>query len=231
MPFGLKNASQTFQRFINNVFQGMDFVFSYVDDILVASETQEQHRTHLQLVFEKLQAAGIQVNAAKCNFGVEEVNFLGFRISEHGIKPTKDKIMATLQYKKPQCILELRRFLEILNYYRRCIPRAAHDQAILNEYLRDSKKNDKRPIDWSEEASKAFDKCRKALVEAALLAHPSDGAPLNLTTDVSETTVGAVLEQVINGKVQSLAFFSKKLSTAEKSIVHTIASYLLYTKH
>jgi len=118
MPFGLKNASQTFQRFINSIFQGMDFVFCYVDDILVASETQEQHETHLRLVFEKLQAAGIQVNAAKCNFGMREVNFLGYTVSEHGIRPTKDKVTAILQYKKPQCIQELRKFLGILNYYR-----------------------------------------------------------------------------------------------------------------
>jgi len=86
MPFGLKNASQTFQRYMNSTFQGMDFVFCYIDDILVASETPEQHRTHLRLVFEKLQEAGIIVNAAKCNFGTEEVNFLGYTISEAGIK-------------------------------------------------------------------------------------------------------------------------------------------------
>lgn len=216
MPFGLKN-SQTFQRFINNVFQGMDYVFCYVNDILVVSETQEQHRTHLRLIFKKLQTAGIQLNAAKCNFEIEEaLNFLGYFISEHGIKPTKDKVKAALQYKKSQCILELRRFLGILNYYHRCIPRAAHNQAILNEYLRDSKKNDKRPIEWSEEANQAFKKCRKALAKTALLAHPCDEAPLSLTMDASETAVGAALEQTINGKIQPLVFFSKKLSSAEK---------------
>lgn len=216
MPFGLKNASQTFQRFINNIFQGMDFVFCYVDDILIASETQEQHHMHLCLVFEKLQAAGIQVNAAKCNFGVREVNFLGYIVSEHGIRPTKDKVTAILQYKKPQCVQELRRFLGILNYYRRGISRAAYDQAILNEYLRNSKKNDKHPINWNEKANEAFEKCRQALANAALLAHPCEGAPLSLTTDASEIATGAVLEQIVDGKIQPLAFVSKKLNEAEK---------------
>jgi len=83
-------------------------------------------------------------------------------------------------------VIELRRFLGVLNYYRQCIPRAAHDQAILNEYLRDNKKNDRRPIEWSEEANKAFKKCRRILAETALLAHPCQGAPLSLTTDASE---------------------------------------------
>jgi len=216
MPFGLKNASQTFQRYMNNTFQGMDFVFCYIDDILVASESPEQHRTHLRLVFEKLQEAGLIVNAAKCNFGTEEVNFLGYTISEAGIKPTQNKNKVMLHYKKPQNVIELRRFLGMLNYYRQCIPRAAHDQTILNEYLKDNRKNDRRPIKWSEEANKAFEKCRRALAEATLLAHPCQGALLSLTTDASEVAIGAVLEQTVDGKIQPLAFFSRKLSTAEK---------------
>jgi len=93
-------------------------VFCYVDDILVASETPEEHRSHQQRVFEKLQAAGIQINAAKCSFGLEEVNFLGYVISGHGIRPMEDKVTAIRQYKKPNNVLELRRFLGMLNYYR-----------------------------------------------------------------------------------------------------------------
>lgn len=104
----------------------------------------------------------------------------------------------------------------MLNYYRRCIARTAHDQTILNKYLRDNRQNDKRPIDWGEEASQAFEKCRQALANAVLLAHLHEEAPLTLTTDASEIAIGAVLEQVIDGKIQPLAFFSRKLSTAEK---------------
>lgn len=102
----------------------------------------------------------------------------------------------------------------MLNYYRRGIPRAAHDQAILNEYLRNSKKSDKNPIKWNEKTNEAFKKCRQALANATLLAHPCEGASLNLTIDAS--AVGAALEQIIDGKIQPLAFFFKKLSTAEK---------------
>jgi len=87
---------------------------------------------------------------------------------------------------------------------------------VLNEYLRDSKKNDKRPIVWNEEASQAFEKCRQALANTALLAHPREGAALTLTTDASETAIGAVLEQSTDGGMQPLAFFSRKLSKAEK---------------
>lgn len=102
----------------------------------------------------------------------------------------------------------------MLNYYRRCISKAAHDQATLNECLKESKKNDKRPIVWSTETDQAFEKCRKT--EATLLAHPQEEAPLVLATDASDTAVGAALEQVVDGNIQPLAFFSRKLSTAER---------------
>lgn len=88
----------------------------------------------------------------------------------------------------------MRKFLGMLNYYRRGIPRAAHDQAILNEYLRNNKKNDKNPIKWNEKTNEALKKCRKALANTALLAHPCKGASLNLITDASETAIGAAID-------------------------------------
>lgn len=82
---------------------------------MVTSKILEQHQTHLRFVFEKLQTVGSQINTAKCNFGVEEVNFLGYTISQHEVRTTKDKIMAVVQYKKTQNILELRRNTELLS--------------------------------------------------------------------------------------------------------------------
>lgn len=81
MPFGLKNAVQTFQRFMNSIFQSLDYAYCYVDDILIASKTHEQHQQHLQEVFSKLQTAGVTINVSKCIFGKEQVDFLGYQIS------------------------------------------------------------------------------------------------------------------------------------------------------
>lgn len=217
MPFGLKNAAQTFQRFINSIFQNLDYVYCYVDDILIASETHEHYLQHLQEVFKKLQTAGLTINVSKCNFGKEQVDFLGYQISRQGIKPLPDKVKAIVNYPKPKTIIELRRFIGMLNYYRRCIKNAAHDQAILNEYLRNSKKNDKRLINWTEQANEAFNKCIQSLAKSTMLAHPKADAPLILTTDASSITIGATLEQVIQGKPQPLMFFSKKLNKTQRS--------------
>lgn len=111
-----------------------------------------------------------------------------------------DKVKTIIDYLKPKTVVELRRFLGMLNYYRRCIKNAAHDQAILNEYLKDSKKNDKRPIIWTDQTNEAFNKCIQSLAESTMLAHPKEDAPLILTTDASNIAIGATLEQVIQGK-------------------------------
>lgn len=137
MPFGIKNTAQTFQRMMNSVLQGLDYVYCYIDDVLIASETTEQHEHHLRKVLKRLQRAGITVNPAKCIFDEPEIKFLGYLVSAEGIRPLPDKVKATQEYPKPKTVVELRRFLAMVNYYRRCLKHAARDQSILNEYLRE----------------------------------------------------------------------------------------------
>ncbi|GFS31850.1 transposon Tf2-11 polyprotein, partial [Nephila pilipes] len=111
-----------------------------------------QHISHLRQVFQRLQDAGLVIKVAKCKFSQTEVNFLGHRISFNGIEPTKERIKVIEDFKLPETIKELRRFLGIINFYHRFIPNAAENQAILNEYLRRKKKNDNNKIPWTEEA-------------------------------------------------------------------------------
>ncbi|UYV63199.1 hypothetical protein LAZ67_2003414 [Cordylochernes scorpioides] len=136
MSFGLRNAPATFQRFIHEILRGLDFTFPYLDDILVASETCEEHETHLKLVLEKLQNYGLRINIGKSILGVDQLEFLGHWITNRGSQPLPSKVQTILDYKLPTTKRELRTFLGM----------ALHD------YLKDSKKNDKRKIDWSEEA-------------------------------------------------------------------------------
>lgn len=201
---------------MDSVLRGLQFCFCYLYNILIASDNPEEHTEHVLTIPQRLQEHGIKINASKCIFGVSEIPFLDYLVSENGILPLLEKVKAILLYKKPVRINELQRFLGIINYYRQCLKDAAKNPAVLNKYLKDSRKNDGRLIAWSTEAEKAFDKCKQDLANVTQLAHPAASVPLILTTDASNTSIRATLEQHINGKVKPIAFFSKKLNNTQK---------------
>lgn len=98
MPFGLHNAAQTFQRFIDRVLHGFRFTYTYIDDVLIASSSEEEHKLHLQLVFERFREYGVLVNASKCEFGVPSLQFLGHIIDKNGIRPLDTKVAAVRHF-------------------------------------------------------------------------------------------------------------------------------------
>ncbi|GFW76070.1 hypothetical protein TNCV_2057171 [Trichonephila clavipes] len=215
--FGLVNAPQTFMRFMHEVLRGLPFCFVYLDDILCYSENAEEHRSHLRTIFQRLSSYGLKLNISKCVFGVTELIFLGHLITPDGIKPLPEKVQAVLDYKQPETVGS-EKFLGLLNFYRRFLPKAAEEQYLLSEFLKGYKgKKDSKPLNWSSEAITAFQRCKQALADAALLAHPSPSAPLALHVDASDYAIGGALHQVVDSELQPLAFFSRKLTSSEKS--------------
>ncbi|GFV27989.1 transposon Tf2-6 polyprotein [Trichonephila clavipes] len=181
-------------------------------------ENAEEHRSHLRTIFQRLSSYGLKLNISKCVFGVTELIFLGHLITPDGIKPLPDKVQAVLDYKQPETVGFLRKFLGLLNFYRRFLPKAAEQQYLLSEFLKGSKgKKNSKPLNWSSEAIIAFQRCKQALADAALLAHPSPSAPLALHVDASDYAIGGALHQVVDSELQPLAFFSRKLTSSEKS--------------
>lgn len=217
MNFGLKNASQTFQRFMNNdVLKGLDFLFSFIDDVIIASENMESHRVHLKTVFQRLREFGITINLSKCEFSKSSIEFLGYKVSTAGIEPLEDKVKAIVEYPRPQTIEQLRQFLGMINFYRASIPKAAAHQILLNDYLKGSKKKDKSKIEWTCESIQAFEQCKDSLKNAVMISHPVPNVPLSLMTDASDKCAGGVLQQWVNQSWLPLGYFSKKFTTAQQ---------------
>ncbi|XP_075585803.1 uncharacterized protein LOC124494402 isoform X2 [Dermatophagoides farinae] len=125
LPFGLRNAPSTFQRFIDIVLRDLDFVFAYQDDILVASKNENEHVTHLDILFNKLAEFGLTISMDKSSFFKNEVKFLGHKISKDGISVLEEKLDAIINYPVPSTVKSLKRFLGMVNFYRRFIPNAA----------------------------------------------------------------------------------------------------------
>lgn len=237
MTFGLRNAAQTFQRFINNTVlsgieqldyeskerneasqnnNGQSVVFGYLDDVIIGSDNEVVHRAHLRLLFERFSKYNMSINLGKCIFGKAELEFLGYKVSESGISPVSNKVEAITSYPKPETIEELRRFLGMLNFYRNHIPNAAKNQGILDRYLHGAKKKDKRKIEWTDEANSAFEQCKQNLINAATLSYPIVDAKLSLMTDASDFSIGGVLQQKENNTWKPLGYFSKRLTESQK---------------
>jgi len=125
MPFGLRNAGQTFQRFMDEVLGDLPHVFVYLDDLLVASPTAEQHAADLRAVLRRLDQYGLVLNKEKCVFYADSVEYLGHRVSADGILPIAERVRAITAFSRPTVKGELQRFLGMVNYYRRFIRGAA----------------------------------------------------------------------------------------------------------
>ncbi|GBM73356.1 Retrovirus-related Pol polyprotein from transposon opus [Araneus ventricosus] len=191
MSFGLRNSPSTFQLFINELFFGLDFVFPYLDDILVASSTEYEHSEHLKVVFYRLVQYGL-VNLGKSVIGVNQLEFLRYMITPEGSKPLPEKVNVVLNYRLLETIHELRTFLGLINFYKRYIKDAARNQAVLHEVPR---KEIKSEIPWTKEAKEKFAQCKKDLANVTLLSFPNPDSPLALFTDASDYAVGSVLQQ------------------------------------
>ena len=122
---GLTNAAQAFQMLVDEATEGLDRTFAYLDDILVASETEEQHIQDLHNLAKRLSEKGLLIASNKCRFGVDQLTFLGFNVTKSGITPLPERVRAIREYPAPQMEKQQQAFLGMVNYYRHMCPRAA----------------------------------------------------------------------------------------------------------
>ena len=209
--FGLRNAGATFQRLMDGILGDLPFCVCYIDDILVFSSTKEDHLKHLHVVLNRLQENGLVVKYDKCIFGAHNIDFLGHHLSPKGVAPLPEKVAAVKQFPTPSTVKSLQEFLGMINFYHRFIPHVATILAPLYETLKGKPKK----LLWGLRQEEAFNKAKDALASASILVFPAHNASLQLTTDASNVAVGAVLEQLVQGHPQPIAFFSRKLSGAE----------------
>ena len=202
MPFGLTNAPSTFQRMMDKLFRGLTFVSTYIDDVLVHSRNEEEHKVHLQEVFRILRKAGLTLHGRKCHIGLSEVTYLGHG---KGMTPDPCKIHVVKEWPVPNSVEEVRRF-----HYRHYIHQFADLASPLHQLTRKG-----QSFNWTDNCQNSFESLKSKLVEAPILAYPQlqEGASeFVLMTDASSLGLSAVMEQ--DGHV--VAYASRTLSQSEK---------------
>ena len=187
---------------MDQVLRGLHFCFVYIDDVLIASSTPDEHKQHLQQVFQRLSDYGILINPSKCLFGVDSLEFLGHHVSSKGIRPVDTKVEVIRKFPQPTTARHLREFIGLINFYHRFIPHCAQILQPLNTLLAATRPS--QPLPWTEETTRAFTNIKEALAQATLLSHPKPSAPTCIVTD---RAVGAVLQQFIDGIWCPISFF------------------------
>ncbi len=153
------------------------------------------HVDHLKTLLTILRDNGLLVNLAKCTFAQPALDFLGHHVTATGIAPLPSHVEAIRAFPQPATIKDLQRFLGLMNFYRRFIPRAAASLLPLTDALVGNPKD----LCWTTEMAAAFQAAKTALSRATRLVHPQPSAQLSLATDASNTHIGAVLQQLSAG--------------------------------
>ena len=212
LPFVLRNAGNTFQRLMDSILGDLPFCFTYVDDILVFSNNLEAHVDHLRQVLLLCCQQGLTIGLPKCEFAVPKIEVLGHVLLATGCSPLTKHTAAISEFPPPSDKPALQRFLGMVNFYRKFLHGAAKVLAPLTNALKGPGKS----LTWSPDLEAAFRHAKDLLIQVPELIHPRPSAPISLAVDASVSHVGSVLQQRVDDARFPLAFFSKKLSDAEK---------------
>ena len=216
MGFGLTNAPATFQSLMNSILLPhlRKFVVVFLDDILIFSKSLSAHLDHIRTVLSSLRENQLYCKLSKCEFGAEEVLFLGHRIDGHSIMPDDKKLSAVKAWPTPTSVTEVRQFLGFTNYFRRFINHYSSIASPLEEITGKGAR-----FVWNSTRQKAFLDLKSALVSAPVLKIADTENPFRVISDASDFAIAAVLLQQGNNSLvwHPAAYCSRKLTPAERN--------------
>jgi transposase InsO family protein len=212
MPMGLMNSPATFQRLLDEVLGDLKWkiCICYFDDIIIFSQSFEEHCLHLQMVLQRLKDAGLTISPKKVQLFKQRIKFLGHIVEPGRVFPDPEKVIAIKNYPPLRTQEEVRRFLGLVSFYRRFIPNASLHAKPLTDLMKDEVK-----FEWGESQKAAFDFLRNVLTELSELHLPDLNGQFIISTDASKVGLGAVLSQVKDGVRFPIWYASRCLKPAE----------------
>ena len=213
MPFGLTNSPSTFQRLMEDIFRGLQWVelLLYMDDIISPSQTVQEGLQRLANIFDRLLDSNLKLKPSKCAFFQKQTKVLGHVVSELGLTTDPEKISAVQDWPVPCTSKQVKSFLGLCSYYRRFVEDFAKIARPLHKIS-----DKKAKFVWNEECDQAFEALKKALTSSSVLTYPIQGLSFILDTDASDKSVGTVLSQEQDGHERVIAYMSKAINKHEQ---------------
>ncbi|XP_043239605.1 uncharacterized protein LOC122390579 [Amphibalanus amphitrite] len=210
--YGMRSLPSCFQKLMETILRGLPGTQVYLDDVIVAGRTREEHDARLKTVMEKLEEYQVTLNADKCHFGVERIGFLGFSVSKDGIEINPSRVQGLQELKAPSTVKDLQAMLGLLGFYSRFVP--GYSSRV--EELRRPLRKGAPPFKWTAEMQSAFEDVKEAILTSSALAMFDPSLPTTVTTDASDVGIGAVLTQTHPEGERVVAFASSTLSQAQR---------------
>ena len=215
MFFGLTNSLATFQMMMNSLFKKLidcGVVVIYIDDIMIFTKTLEEHCCIVKEVLQILRDEHLYLHHDKCNFEVQETEFLGLIMAQDQVKMDHKKVSAIKDWPIPTLKKQLQGFLGFLNFYQCFMQNFTQIARPLNALT-----SVKKEFKWTKECQEAFQKLKDTITSTPSLAMPTDTDPYWVKTDGSGIGVSAILSQKHNGIWHPIAFISWFLNDAERN--------------
>lgn len=210
LPFGIKSAPEIFHRAMEQIIEGVEGVRVYIDDIIVWGSTLQEHNQRLYSVMKRIQKYGLKLNRAKCEFAVQEILFLGDKLTAKGVKPDQDKIKAILNMPRPKDRTGVLRIMGMVNFIGKFIPNLTAKTSCIRELLH----ND-CDFKWSTRHEQEWEILKQSLTTAPVLAYYDPNKKLKVSTDASKDGIGAVLLQAEEQQWKPVAYASRAMTNTE----------------
>ena len=209
MPFGLCNAPPTFQRLMQNCLGKLNLTYCliYLDDVIVFSDTPDEHLQRMCVVFNRLREHGLKLKLSMCEVFKSKINYLAHHVSQKGVLPLKKNLESIPQCPPPDTYTNVKSFVGLVDHYRCFIKGFAKIAAPLYDLTSGDNKDKKSEcVDLSPEAREAFDHLKAAYLQAPIMSFPDFNKPFLLETDASGRGLGAVLSQKqVDGRYHPIA--------------------------
>ncbi|XP_011859279.1 PREDICTED: uncharacterized protein K02A2.6-like, partial [Vollenhovia emeryi] len=213
MQPGVKTAPGAFQELMAKMLSGLDGVFAFIDDVIIAAADEEKHKELLFKVLQRIEDHGFKLRIDKCEFGKKELTFCGHVVSSEGIRPNPQKIAGIKEIPRPEDLTQLRSFLGAVNYYGKFVGRMRDLRAPLDELMKKDVK-----FNWTPQREEAFTKLKEVMASDLVLTHYDPNKKIVVASDSSSYGKGgAVLHEFSDGSLHPIIHFSCSLSSAEKN--------------
>jgi hypothetical protein len=238
LPMGISVGCQVLSRVVDSLFGDLkhQFVYNFMDDLVVYSRSYAEHLGHLKEIFTRLERAGFTLNREKLHLAQSEIAFLGHAVSAQGVKVLGERVEAIRNFPPPKNLRGVRRFLGMAGFYARFVPQFSQIAEPLHHLKRKNVK-----FVWGDPQQTAFDQLKEALATPPVLQIPDFAKEFTLVCDASDVAISAVLHQGGAEGLAPIAYSSRLLSPAERkyaiyekeclAVVYGCEKYRSYLEH